>query len=544
MQKNLGNNKKTIFKVTFSTICLCILLVGVFFGYYNYLSSVQTGQTQSKLQLQIDDLNKKNLQLQENNSQLSGQLGALHDQLQSQFQSQLEAMQNNLTTTQSKLNALQTQLDTPQPSPPQPTEPFNYLVYSNAAGNYLAENGATLSVDYSGNNATKVCQSCIDSLLSSKGGKIILAGTLNLDGPLIITRSRSNGTIEIDGFGPATRLIVPDKKDGIDLIGNQAFGYGGPYHAVIRDLLLTTGNPPLNRSMENGVYIKNWFDVSIQNVFVFYANNSGVRIEDSANIKLQNVYVEGCGGVEYGGDQSLFGAGISIIGSKDCFLDNCFSDTNKFGFLIESNPKTTFLSNNVFLSQCEATLCLQTGISVGSANGFVLSNSLVTGSAGDGIDIVDSLSITVTNTILQGNSGNGLVINSQGFITIQDCNVDANGRNGIGIYSQNNITISHVEISGCQITNSGASVNGSPAQPYLWDGININTDVNTGGNCSYIQISNCLIGNRDGTNSTQSFGVRSMGNSDYVQVLQNIFFNNLVGNYSLVGAHNSIANNL
>ena len=168
--------------------------------------------------------------------------------------------------------------------------------------------------------------------------------------------------------------------------------------------------------MENGIYIKNWFDVSIQNVMVFYANNSGIQIEDSADVKLQNVYVEGCGGTEYGGSQPLLGAGISIIGSKDCYLDNCYSDTNNFGFLIEANSKTDNLPNNIFLSECEATLCQQTGISIGSANGLVLSDSLVAGSSGDGIDIVDSLSVTVANTIIQGNSGNGLVINSQALI--------------------------------------------------------------------------------------------------------------------------------
>jgi Right handed beta helix region len=173
-----------------------------------------------------------------------------------------------------------------------------------------------------------------------------------------------------------------------------------------------------------------------------------------------------------------------------------------------------------------------------------LSDSFVTGSSGDGIGIVDSLSITVSNTIIQGNAGNGLVINSQSLITIQNCIINANGKNDVGIYAQNNIAISDVEILDCMITNSGASVGGNPAQPWVWDGVNINTDLNTGGNCTHIQISNCFIGNQDGTTPTQNFGLRSLHNSDYVQVVQNDFFNNLAGNFSLVGANNSIANNI
>jgi len=121
-------------------------------------------QTQSMLKFQIDALNRTNSELQEYNFQLKSQLDTLQNQIQNQiqmkFQSQLESMKNNLTMTQSKLNALELQLNAPQPSKPQPIEPFNYLVYSNASGSYIAENGLTSSIDYFGNSATKVCQSC------------------------------------------------------------------------------------------------------------------------------------------------------------------------------------------------------------------------------------------------------------------------------------------------------------------------------------------------------------------------------------------------
>ena len=373
MQERLKNKQKKALKVTISAIFVALLVVGMIFGISNYQTESKTNQTLNELNLQINALDKTNLELQENNSQLSSQLQTLQSQLLNNtenLQANLNAMKanyttllGNLTNTQNTLTALEAQQNALQ-TKPEPDEPFNYLIYSNATGNYVAENGATLAVDYSGSNATKVCQSCINSLLLGKGGKIILAGTINLEGPLIITQGASNGTIEIDGYGPSTQLIVPENEDGIDLVGNQAFGYGGPYNAVINDLVLTTGNPPQNKSMENGISIKNWFDVSIQNVYVYYANNSGIQIEDSADVNLQSVYVEGCGGTEYGGSQPLLGAGFSIVGSKDCYLDNCYSDTNYFGFLIKANPENSYLPNNIFLSECEATSCQLTGISI------------------------------------------------------------------------------------------------------------------------------------------------------------------------------------
>ena len=300
--------------------------------------------------------------------------------------------------------------------------------------------------------------------------------------------------------------------------------------------------------MNNGISIKDWFDVDIQNVMVFYANNSGINVVDSANVNFENVYVEGCGGTEYGGATPLVGVGISLVGSKDCYLEACYSDTNTFGFLIKSNPSNSNMPRNLFLTQCEATLCQQSGISIANANGMVLSDSLVEGSFGDGALIVDSFGINVANSVFQGNSGNGLAVNSlnadlsESLITISNCDFDANTKNGIGLYSQNQLPLGSVSITGCQITNSGEGDHGNPDQPFLWDGMNINTDSATGGNCNNILVSNCFLGNRDGTNPTQEYGIRTLGNTDYVQLFQNNFFNNLGGNYTLVGTHNTIQN--
>ena len=553
MSGRLGNKRK----VAFRAVALCALILMSLFAYYSYSTLTALNQSQDKLRQQIDELNQTNSNLQNQNSQLSSQLQAIQNRLLNNTQSlqanldamkaNYSALQRDFLSSQDTVSNLQAEQKILQ-NRPQPVEPFNYLVYSNG-GNYFAENGQTLAIDFSGNNATKVCQRCIDSLSAGTGGKIILAGTISLDGPLILQERQSKGSIEISGIGPAAQLIVADKKDGIDLVGNQAFGYGGPYHATLKDLVLTSGVPPNGKCINNGILISDWFDVDIQNVMVFYANNSGINIVDSASVNLESVYVEGCGGTEYGGANPLVGTGITLVGSKDCYFDACYSDTNMFGFLIKSNPTTYNLPRNVFLAQCEATLCQQTGISIANANGVVLSDSLVEGSNGDGTLIVDSVGVMVANTVIQGNSGNGLVVNSlntnlsQGLITISNCNFEANTKNGIGLYSQNQMPLGSVSIISCKITNSGAGAHGNSDQPFLWDGININTDSITGGNCTNILVSSCFLGNRDGTNSTQEYGIRTLGNTDYVQIFQNNFFNNLAGNYSLVGSHNTIQNN-
>ena len=236
----------------FRAVALCALILVSLFAYYTYSSLTGINETQDILKQQINELNQTNSNLQNQNNQLSSQLQAIQNQLLNNTQSlqanldamkaNYSALQKDFLSSQNSLADLQEQQNTLQ-NKPQPTEPFNYLIYSNQNGNYIAENGNTLAIDYSGSSATKVCQHCIDTLASSNGGTIIIAGTLTLDGPLIIGEGKSNGSIEISGIGPAAQLIVADKQDGIDLVGNQTFGYGGPYHASIKDLVLTTGAP-------------------------------------------------------------------------------------------------------------------------------------------------------------------------------------------------------------------------------------------------------------------------------------------------------------
>ena len=535
----------------FLTIAFIALLAGMIIsGYLTYSAVTQLQLFQDGLdnkldafEVQYSDLLYSYQKLNNNFSDLQSQLANMlfeNNRLQSQY--------NLLKSNYSSLQASHAQFVADYQKL-QPVAPFNYLIFTDGDGKYYAENGATTAIDYSGTNATEIAQNCIDAL-STSGGKIVFSGIINLDGPLKLQKGASNGLLEISGFGPSTQLIVRQGSDGIHIFGDQAFGYGGPYHVAIKDLVLTTETSREGKFMNKGIYIKNWFDVSIENVLIFYANHSGILIEDSANIRLDNVYVEGCSGTEYGGDEPLRGVGIWLRGSKDSYFHHVYSDTNEFGFMIDANPETDNIPRSVFLTQCEATLSNQKGVDIMYADGVVISDSLIEGSNSHGLSVVDSFRVSIENTIIIGNAGSGVFVTSRNLSTIQSqivisvCTINSNSQNGIEILAANNNTISQININGCTIINSGTGTRGNSDQPNVWDGVSISNDVVTGGISKYIKITNCFIGNRAGAIQTQRYGIQSFGNSDYIQIFQNNFFQNLEGNYSLSGKNNSIENNI
>jgi len=483
-------------------------------------------QTTAMIQSQLVDL-----ELRLNSSASRESLLELQQGL---FSSQLGALQGNYSTFLSQYRSLGT------------CSSFNYLVFCDSSGNYCAENGVTSALDFSGHSGSEVAQNCINSL-SNSGGRIVFAGRIMLDKPLVINdNSSSKGLLELCGLGPSTQLVCQSGGDCIDISGSQAFGSGGDYHVSVSDLVLTSEVSPQGNFMSDGICVVNWFDVNIENVMVFYAQKAGIFIQDSANVHLNNVYVEGCSGTEYGGQKPLTGAGFWLQGSKDCYLSQCFSDTNEFGFLFDSDSQTYNIDRSLFLSQCEATLSNKEGISAANTNGIFIANSLVEGSGEDGIMLIDSFQSNVVSSIVSGNSGNGIVVTtesanmSQCQISIEGCTLSGNSKNGIGIWAKNGQEISQINIEDCTVTNSGTGVHGNPNQPCIWDGINIGNDIGSGGRCDYITIANCFIGNEEGLLPTQEFGVRSMQNTDVVQVLACRFFGNMEGNYALVGASNVV----
>jgi hypothetical protein len=283
---------------------------------------------------------------------------------------------------------------------------------------------------------------------------------------------------------------------------------------------------------------------------VFYANNAGILIEDSADIQVDNVYVEGCSGIEYGGTQPLIGTGFWLKGSKDSYLRNCYSDTNYNGFRIDSTSETNSMPRSIFLTHCEATLSQNFGILISRADGVIISDSLVEGSNQEGIWITDSYRVNVANTLVIGNVGNGILISSnsldmiQSQILIKDCTIKSNSQNGIKIWANYDMPITQVSIQNCNIILSGTGARGNPDQPNTWDGVFISNDALSGGRCAYIKITDCYIGNIAGAIKTQSYGIRSLQNTDFVQIYRNNFFNNLAENYTLVGANNTIEGNI
>ncbi len=129
-------------------------------------------------------------------------------------------------------------------------------------------------------------------------------------------------------------------------------------------------------------------------------------------------------------------------------------------------------------------------------------------------------------------------------ITLQSCTISDNNKNGIGIWAKNGNDIGQVNIIGCTITNSGAGAREHPDQVGCWDGINISNDPLNGGKCSDIKILQCLIGNKADSLQTQTYGIRTLQNTDGIQLSQNSFFANINGNFTLSGSHNSVFGNV
>jgi hypothetical protein len=547
---------RIVYRRFFMIALLSLIVVIAFFSSLSYLNTLNIQKEQEIFQLEQDDFKSQYSHLQADYRALQNEtndvafkiseLQSFNDDLISEYQI-LESQYIELLSQYSDLqlsyeeilNGYQN-LDL--------NSSFDYLVFTDGRNNYYAKNGATGVIDFSGSSATQVIQRCVNAL-SDLGGRLVFAGKLNLDGPIIIQNGASNGLIELCGLGPSTQLIVSQGSDGIHIFGDQAFGYGGPYHVSIRDLVLTTEFSPQGNFMDKGIHIKNWFGVNVENVMVFYANHSGIFIEDSANIRLNNVLVEGCSGVEYGGIDPLQGVGIWLRGSIDCFFHQTYSDTNDVGFVIDSNPITYNMPRNIFLSQCVATLNERVGIQVYNSDGIVISESLFDGSNNDGIMIVDSYRVTLVNNIVIGNVGNGIVVTSenvnmiQSEIIIRTSTINSNSQNGIFILSKNGKSISHLTIEACTIINSGTGARGNPNQPDLFDGIKISGNLAAGGVCEYIRVLSCDLGNREGAIKTQRYGINSQENTDFTQVFHSYFFDNIAGNYSLSGFNNSLVNN-
>ncbi len=547
--------------------CIALLVVSSTIGYFNHTANQNAQSRLSALESSYQNLISQCAELQSNFSSIQES----YDKLQTAYsssQANFTALQMQLSQLKSEFNvsevqyasfldSFHTQFSTLQTNYTTllsnwqaigNASAFSYLVFSDDNGTYWAENGTTATLDFSGVSGSQVGQRCIDSLAKA-GGRIVFAGTIVLDSPLTIQGGRTAGLIELSGFGPSTQLISPPGSDCIEITGAEPYGYGGPYHVTIRDMVLTSETSPKGNFMNTGITIKNWFGADIQNVMVFYAQKAGIYIEESANVHLDNIYVEGCYGSEYGGANALNGNGFWLKSSQDCYLTECFSDTNQIGFIIDSNPQTNDLPKNTFFTLCEATLSQAQGMSIANAHGIMVSSSLVEGSNSDGILVLDSSNVVIDESIINGNAGNGVVITTQNasmhqsLITIKNCMIDANSKNGIGIWAKNGDPISQVNIEDCSITNSGAAARQAPNQVDIWDGINISNDADATNNCTRISIAGCFLGNIMGSYPTQKYGVRSLQNSDYIKVINNYFFGNISGNCTLAGTHNTIGDN-
>ena len=146
----------------FTVTCLALLAVAASVGYLGYSTITKLQTDQNALQSKYDGLSSQYSGLQANYSELQKN--------NSNIQSQLTNLQSQFTTLQSQQDTLQSKYSTLQANYTEfladyqklrLINSFSYLVFTDANGNYYAENGITRAIDYSGKDLVPILNTLI-----------------------------------------------------------------------------------------------------------------------------------------------------------------------------------------------------------------------------------------------------------------------------------------------------------------------------------------------------------------------------------------------
>ena len=394
-------------------------------------------------------------------------------------------------------------------------------------GNVFAKN-AYGQIEYSGTDAGTLVNT-VRSAIGTVGGEIhFVKGDFycNTTFQFIATGGSDPQWITISGEGPATQLYFNTAIPAIQIEGQAEFGTGGPYHFVIKDLVLTTS--PAIGNMTRGIYVKNWFGLTIENVMIFYASDAAIYLEDSGAIRLRNIYTCGCGGES-----------LEIKGCMDIYIQQYYSDTDYRGVWIDQSA-TYHLPWKIYFNQLKVTIPKQEGITIWQASDIVVENFNIEGTINTAIKIGDSERIHIAHGDIRS-LAQGITISSSSKnmstcnIIIDVVSIYQTYDHGIRIVSQATYPIGNIAIVNSVIQNSG--FNGG----YYYGVSATNT---AGGWVHNVTISSCFIGNRLGQTATQRDGVHTENQCDYFHIVDNTFYNNTASPITLVGTHNTIKNNL
>jgi len=166
----------------------------------------------------------------------------------------------------------------------------SYVIRKNGA-TYEAINGSTGKISFSGANAATVINSCITALSASggtifiKNGQYDITASINLTGAKSITLTGETRALEIAGWG--TRLNAANGLNSPVITSNN--GAEIDASLLIKDLIIS-GNSVGQGVNADGIYFKNTFYSTIENVYVYDAKFDGFSILQSEVILIKNCY--------------------------------------------------------------------------------------------------------------------------------------------------------------------------------------------------------------------------------------------------------------
>jgi parallel beta-helix repeat protein len=285
-------------------------------------------------------------------------------------------------------------------------------VISDPAGIYTASPGEADLPTYSGSDAALVIQDAINATESINGGLIqVESGIYNITTPILI-----GNEIDIQGEGMNTLFVATAQIQSIfdieNAVGvclsnffiddNVSLGgsiitqaaiiiNNGAENIVINDLVIF-GDATTN-NLNEGIYIT-FSDVLIENSFVLFTKQDGIRLNTTSTSIIQGNTVEAIGGngitASYSTsiqiyDNSLMYCGgncLMLDNTGNCHITNNYFDYGVYGCYIDGVQST----NNIF-SGNTYTNNNQCGLYIISGSGTIITGDQFHDN--NGLDVID-----------------------------------------------------------------------------------------------------------------------------------------------------------
>lgn len=368
-------------------------------------------------------------------------------------------------------------------------------------------------------------------ITSNPGDIYIPGGTYIISNDLVIP---ANTTVFGDGAETILKKALPISWNGVSIfnlgssdsnitIENLIIDLDGSNNSNITSPASKAGN------ISSGIIINNPSNITLRNLTIKGArryiggtptNGYGIESLYVTNFLIDNCYISDCAsgaGVYnyiYSGkvqNSSMVGNTLGSgaeINTGDMVFENCNFNSNLTGLLLDPN---THIDSNLIFSNCS------------------VQNNL-----GNGVTITSNTTITIyfEKTYISSNANYGIFFTAASIqnVVVNNCSIILNGYDGIqcGAGTFNNSFTNNI------ICNNGYISLGEN----VWNGITFLTNGSAFTNNS--QVNNNWFGNyaEYAVSPTQQYGVSIAVNTNYIQILNNNFQNNVLNSVLDNGTNN------